>query len=93
MCLVDVTEAFRQVLVGPAGAPAILVLTHITFQSASIFPEGAAVVRHVKLVPPLDGSAAVPLPRNRQQTIGAGRFAGSSFFVRNYVDDGVLIRC
>ena len=34
-------------------------------------PDGAAVVQHVKLVPPQDGSSAVPLPHDCQQTIGS----------------------
>ena len=101
---VDVKDAFRQMLVDPAGAPAfgytmgdVVVVdlrcqfgwrsspgfwslfssalehayTHTAFQNASILPEGTAAVQLVKLVPPQDGSPAVPLPHDCQHIIGA----------------------
>ena len=58
---------------------------------ASILTEGAAAVQHVKLVPPQNGSSAVPLPCDCQQIIGARGFAGSSVFIRHYVDEQVLV--
>ena len=39
--------------------PLVNTRTHTTFQNASILPEGAAAVQHVKLLPPQDGSSAV----------------------------------
>ena len=66
-------------------------LTHTNFQSAAVSPEGAAAVDHVQIVPQGDGRTAFPLPRDCQQTMGTGGFAGSPFFVRSNVDDGGLV--
>ena len=45
----------------------------------------------VKLVPPQDCSSDVRLPHDCQQIVSAGGLAGASFFIRYYVDDGVLV--
>ena len=63
--------------------------THTTFQTASVSPVGAESVKHVKLVPP--SVPATPLPRDCATLVMDGGFAGSAFFVRYYVDDGVLV--
>lgn len=65
--------------------------THTTFQEASVSPAGAAAVQHVQVVSPPDEITAVPLPVDCQTIVGDGAFAGCPFFVRYYVDDGVLI--
>lgn len=43
------------------------------------------------MVPPPEGEAAVSLPPDCTKVAGEGGFAGSPFFVRYYVDDGVLV--
>jgi len=63
--------------------------THTSFQTASVLPEGAKAVDHVRIVPP--DVSAVSLPRDCEPVVMDGGFAGSEFFVRYYVDDGVLV--
>ena len=63
--------------------------THTTFQTASVLPMGAEAVQHVKVVPPTVSAAR--LPRDCATIVMDGGFAGSVFFVRYYVDDGVLV--
>ena len=64
--------------------------THPTFQDAAVSPRGAAAVEHVRLSPPLGGSVR-SLRRDCRFVSGSGRYAGSRFFVRYCVDDGVLV--
>lgn len=123
LCRVDVKEAFRQIPVDPAGAPAFgykmddqVVVdlrcqfgwrsspgfgslrssalehshNHTTFNSAVISPEGASAVQHVRVVPPSAGSRVVPARSDCHTISSTGGFAGSPFFVRYYVDDGIL---
>ena len=65
--------------------------THSTFQDAAVSPQGAASVEHVRLAPPGGGSVR-SLPRNCRTVSGSGGYAGSRFFVRYYVDDGILVK-
>jgi len=120
---VDVKDAFRQVLVDPAGAstfgyvfgnrvvvdlrlqfgwrnsPGFWGLmtsalehahTHTTFQGADVSRQGAAAVSHVEVSPPR-GVQVVAIPRDCGPVPGAGGLTGSNFFVRYYVDDGILV--
>ena len=64
--------------------------THSTFQNAAVSPQGAAAVGHVRLAPPRGGSVT-SLPRDCRTVSGSGGYAGSRFFVRYYVDDGILV--
>ena len=64
--------------------------THSTFQDAAVSPQRAAVVKHVRLAPPRGGSVT-SLPRDGRTVSGSGGYAGSHFFVRYYVDDGILV--
>ena len=63
--------------------------THTTFQTASVLPVGAESVDHVNIVSPT--APAARLPRDCATIVMDGGFAGSAFFVRYYVDDGVLV--
>ncbi len=63
--------------------------THTTSPTASVLPEGAQAVAHVQVVSPT--APAVSLPRDCQTLTMDGGFAGSVFFVRYYVDDGILV--
>lgn len=47
-------------------------------------------MKHVKVIPSAAASPAVPVPLDCLPIAGEGGFAGSRFFVRYYVDDGVL---
>lgn len=65
--------------------------THTTFQGSVVTQEGSEAVKHVRIVPsPVDAPAA-DLPSGCQKVQGTGGFAGSPFFVRYYVDDGILV--
>ena len=64
--------------------------THSTFQDAAVSPQGAAAVEHVRLAPPR-GSSVASLPHDCQTVSGGGGYAGSRFFVRYYVDNGILV--
>ena len=64
--------------------------THSTFQDAAVSPQGAAAVEHVCLAP-LRGGSVTSLPRDCRTVSGSGGYAGSRFFVRDYVDDGILV--
>ena len=64
--------------------------THSTFQDAAVSPQGAAAVEHVRLAPPRGGSVR-SLPRDCRTVSGSGGYAGSRFFVRYDVDDGILV--
>ena len=64
--------------------------TRSTFQNAAVSPQRAVAVAHVVLAPPRGGSF-VPLPGDRQPVPGAGGHTGSHFFVRSYVDGGILV--
>ena len=61
-----------------------------TFQDGAVSPQGAAAVEHVRLAPPRGGSVT-SLPRDCRTVSGSGGYAGSRFFVRYYVDDGILV--
>ena len=63
--------------------------THTTFQTASVLPVGAESVDHVHIVSPT--APAARLPRDCATIVMDGGFAGPAFFVRYYVDDGVLV--
>ena len=123
LCRVDVKDAFRQVLVDPAGAPTFGYVfgdhvvvdlrlqfgwrnspgfwglmasalehahTHSTFQGADVSQQGAAAVAHVELSSPR-GVRVVAIPRDCGPVPGSGGSTGSYFFVRYYVDDGILV--
>ena len=123
LCRVDVKDAFRQVLVDPAGAPAFGYVfgdrvvvdlrlhfgwrnspgfwglmasalehahTHSTFQGADVSQQGAAAVVHVRISPPR-GVPVVSIPGDCGPVSGSGGNAGNYFFVRYYVDDGILV--
>ena len=64
--------------------------THSTFQYAAVSQQGAAAVEYVRLAPPRGGSGT-SLPRDCRTVSGSGGYAGSRFFVRYYVDDGILV--
>ena len=64
--------------------------THTTFQHAEVTAHGAAAVDHVTVVPPRGGRAAA-LPRDCVRIQDVGGETGSEFFVRYYVDDGILV--
>ena len=64
--------------------------TRSTFQGAVVSPQGAAAVAHVGIAPPR-GVPVVSLPRDCRPVPGVGGNAGSYFFVRYYVDDGILV--
>ena len=64
--------------------------THSTFQDAAVSPQGAAAVERVQLSP-LRGGSVRSLPRDCRPISGSNGYAGSYFFVRYYVDDGILI--
>ena len=64
--------------------------THSTFQNVAVSPQGAAAVKHVRLAPPR-GASVTPLPRDCRTVSGSGGSAGSRFFVRYYVDDGIRV--
>ena len=124
MCRIDAKEAFRQLLIDPAGAPAFGYVfgdqvvvdlrcqfgwrsspgfwslfssalehshTHTSYQDATVTDEGVAAVQHVKVIPSAAAGPAVPVPPDCLPIVGEGGYAGSRFFVRYYVDDGVLI--
>lgn len=61
-----------------------------TFQQAEVSTQGAAAVAHVKVVPPRGGRAAA-LPSDCARVQGWSGRTGSVFFVRYYVDDGILV--
>ena len=63
--------------------------THTTFQTASVLPVGAESVDHVHIVSPT--APAARLPRDCATIVKDSGLAGSAFFVRYYVDDGVLV--
>ena len=63
--------------------------THSTFQDLAVSPQGAAAVEHVRHAPLRRGSVR-SLPRNCRPVSGSDGYAGSCFFVRYYVDDGIL---
>ena len=65
--------------------------TRSTFQGAVVSPQGAAAVVHVGIAPPR-GVPVVSLPRDCRPVPGVGGNAGSYFFVRYYVDDGILVQ-
>ena len=122
LCRVDVKDAFRRVLVDPAGArtfgyvfgdhvvvrlclqfgwrnsPGFWGLmvsalehahTHSTFQGADVSQQGAAAVAPVELSPPR-GLWVVAIPRDCGPVPGIGVNTRSNYFVRYYVDDGIL---
>ena len=64
--------------------------TRSTFQGAVVSPQGAAAVADVGIAPPR-GVPVVSLPRDCRPVPGVGGNAGSYFFVRYYVDDGILV--
>ena len=63
---------------------------HSTFQDAAFSPPMEAAVEHVRLAPPRGGSVTA-LPRDCRTVSGSGGYAGSRFFVKHYVDDGILV--
>lgn len=65
--------------------------THTSFQTSMVTAEGAAAVQLVKVVPPEAGRAAIPVPADCRPVDGEGGYAGSPYWVRYYVDDGVLV--
>ena len=64
--------------------------THSTFQDTVVSPQGAAAVEHVCLAPSWD-KPVVSLPRDCKPVPGVGGNTGSYFFVRYYVNDGILV--
>ena len=123
LCRVDVKDAFRQLLVDPAGSPAFGYVcgdcvvvdlrlqfvwrnspgfwewmasalehahTHSTFQGADVFQKGAAAVAHVGIPPPRE-VPVVSAPGDCGPVSGSGGNDGNYFFLRYYVDDGILI--
>ena len=64
--------------------------THSTFLDAVVSPQGVAAVAHVKMSPPR-GAPVASLPRDCRPVPGTGGTTGGYFFVRYYVDDGILV--
>ena len=64
--------------------------TRSSFQGAVVSPRGAAAVAHLGIAQPR-GVPVVSLPRVCRPVHGGGGNARSYFFVRYYVDDGILV--
>ena len=64
--------------------------TRSTFNTAVVSRQGEDTVAHVVVAPPR-GGPVVPLPRDCQPVLGTEGNTGSSFVVRYYVDDGILM--
>ena len=64
--------------------------THSTFQGADVSQQGAAAVAHVRISPPR-GVPVVSILGDCGPVFGSGGNAGNYFFVRYYVDDGILV--
>ena len=64
--------------------------THSMFQGADVSQQGAAAVAHVGISPPR-GVPVVSTPGDCGPVSGSGGNAGTYFFVRYYVDDGILV--
>ena len=65
--------------------------TYTSFQTSQVTVEGASAVQHVKVVPPCTSRTATPVPADYLKVAGDGGWAGSPYWVRYYVDDGVLV--
>ena len=89
ICACNLGGVIARGLVGSMASALEHAHTHSMFQGADVSPKGAAAVAHVEISPPR-GVPVVSIPGDCGPVSGSGGNAGNYFFVRYYVDDGIL---